>query len=372
MLTAYDSAVIDNYSYTIGRGSGMAIYMLDSAATIYPYYTSSNFLFLKDTHWRTFLSSFESRTAPTANFVVSTSTPSSGSIVSTAPTSFNIYFNKPYDASSVKPTDLTVNSVPADSVQQTSSTELTFVYNTSPVSTPGTYAMAIAAGALRPAAALPRFKRGTSASRWLAPLPKTLTITSDGKQDDAFLVTRNGNYVDVYINGVESTSTPALLSSVSEIIITGSAKNDTLTVDYSGGNPVPSGGLGFDGGGGSGDAIAISKGDFTSIVDSLGGANSGTLSLGMTGSSTGTIVYENVAMPVALNVSSVADLTFNPAGPNTDVALGDNSQNLTDVSQLSGSTFNTTTFTDPHNSLTVDLGSKGDTITVQAMNSSAA
>jgi hypothetical protein len=79
---------------------------------------------------------------------VTTTTPASGSIVSTAPTDFAVNFLHAYNQSTVQPSDLTVNSVAADSVQFTDANTATFHFNTSPVVAQGLQTMHMAAGSV--------------------------------------------------------------------------------------------------------------------------------------------------------------------------------------------------------------------------------
>src|SRR5207244_2002050 len=60
--------------------------------------------------------------------VIGTS-PAEGDILGTAPTDFVIHFSDPYDPGTVDASDLTVNGVAANKVDQTDSTTLTFHYD---------------------------------------------------------------------------------------------------------------------------------------------------------------------------------------------------------------------------------------------------
>jgi hypothetical protein len=82
---------------------------------------------------------------------VTTSTHTSGSIVSTAPTDFVINLLHPYDATTVQPADLAVNSIASDSVQLTDADTVTFHYNASPVTTQGNQTMHMAADSVKAA-----------------------------------------------------------------------------------------------------------------------------------------------------------------------------------------------------------------------------
>lgn len=81
---------------------------------------------------------------------VKSSTPSAGSTVTTAPTSFTVRLSEPIAAASLAGSDLTVNGIPATSFTFNAGdpAAVTFQFAASPVSTPGPQTIAIAAGAI--------------------------------------------------------------------------------------------------------------------------------------------------------------------------------------------------------------------------------
>jgi hypothetical protein len=80
---------------------------------------------------------------------VTASSPANGAVVSTPPSSYVISFSEAVESASLQPSDLTVNSIPADHVTLSADHfTATFTYNTSPTSTQGQETMAIAAGAI--------------------------------------------------------------------------------------------------------------------------------------------------------------------------------------------------------------------------------
>ena len=82
-------------------------------------------------------------------FVVSSSTPASGSIVFATPSSYVVTFSTPIDPSSLSAGDLDVNSIPASGVSlSTDDTTATFTFTTSPVVNFGLQTMSIGAGAV--------------------------------------------------------------------------------------------------------------------------------------------------------------------------------------------------------------------------------
>ena len=91
-----------------------------------------------------------------------------------------------------------------------------------------------------------------------APDTATLTISSTfvftppaGAQANQFTLSRTNNQIEVRDSNPPNTllsSVPA--TGVQQVAVTGSANDDTLTVDYTNGDPLPAGGIAFAGAGG--------------------------------------------------------------------------------------------------------------------------
>lgn len=138
-----------------------------------------------------------------------------------------------------------------------------------------------------------------------------LTQAADGGAD-SFTVQRNGSEIEVSVNG-----NPLIAEDVSDIAsltINGSSDNDTLTVNFSSGNPVPSGGLTFNGGG-------QTTGD--SLVAIGAGTESATYTPSATTPGSGTLVVNSATINFTglepVTVSSMASLQF--VAPNGDESL---------------------------------------------------
>ncbi|MGE5194329.1 MAG: hypothetical protein ACM3U2_17705, partial [Deltaproteobacteria bacterium] len=105
----------------------------------------------------------------------------------------------------------------------------------------------------------------------------------------------DGNTVDV---------DPAALSSIT---INAAGGTDTLTVDFSVGNPIPAGGLNFDGGDPSvspGDKLVIAGGSFSALEYSATGSGAGSLSLD--GSQISFTGLEPVTVNSAVGITTIA------------------------------------------------------------------
>ena len=82
-------------------------------------------------------------------------------------------------------------------------------------------------------------------------------LTSSG-QADTFKLVRSGadgSMLDVYVNGVLSSSTP--YAEVQTIVFDGKAGDDSLALDNTYGNVIPGGGATFIGGAGTGDTVRV-------------------------------------------------------------------------------------------------------------------
>src|SRR5262245_14482705 len=150
--------------------------------------------------------------------------------------------------------------------------------------------------------------------------------------------------------------------------------NDSLKIDFSqGGFFSLDGGITFNGGEDGFDALEVTGGTFTSVIHTVTDAGPGL---------SGTMVYEdglNPALtinytglePVDMTGSTIADLVFNLPGTNDQAILEDDGTPGNGISQLRSQnatpTFDTTTFTNPTGSLTVNMGGDNGTFTVASL-----
>jgi PKD repeat protein len=194
--------------------------------------------------------------------------------------------------------------------------------------------------------------------------PYTVTLAGTSGNDQFNISCDTSGDVLFKLNGTLQFTFP--LTHISNIVVTGDGGSDTLTIDNSNGNPIPAGGLSYDASGDTAAVLDVSGGAFTSISDTLTGAEAANITLA--GASSPTAVQCTGITSVSLAATSVANLTFSlPAGPNPDVVLGDDSGGKAGISEIHGSTLPDTTFVNPTNSLTVNLGPNGDVLTLQPM-----
>src|SRR5207253_43655 len=74
-------------------------------------------------------------------------------------------------------------------------------------------------------------------------------------ESDAIRIARTGTFLDVTRNGVNVLHVD--YATAPAIALAGLAGDDTITVDFSGGNPIPAAGLSVDAGDGTGDVVSI-------------------------------------------------------------------------------------------------------------------
>ncbi|MEQ1921297.1 MAG: LamG-like jellyroll fold domain-containing protein [Pyrinomonadaceae bacterium] len=154
------------------------------------------------------------------------------------------------------------------------------------------------------------------------------------------------------------------LASVTSILVKSLAGNDALTVDLSGCDIVPSGGITFNGGdptSGTGDRLNIVGGNQGQVTYHYTNASDGNVQM----QNFGTVNYTGLE-PIS-NTGTASDVIFElPAGANA-ATLGDDGTGGNGMSRLSGSTFEDTDFANPTGSVTIKRGDATDTVAVNAL-----
>ncbi|MCO6453692.1 MAG: CHRD domain-containing protein [Pirellulaceae bacterium] len=169
----------------------------------------------------------------------------------------------------------------------------------------------------------------------------------------------NNTLLDVIYNGVTLGQIPR--ADITSIEVYGLGGTDTFRVDFGNGDPVPAGGIDYFGGESAGDN------DSLEVI----GYNVGTVTVTHTGPESGVVLIGGAAPidffetePLLLG-GTAANLIINlPAVSNPDAVLADDLGGVPGVSELRGSTFEDTTFTNPGTSLTVNAFGGADSITM--------
>lgn len=153
----------------------------------------------------------------------------------------------------------------------------------------------------------------------------------------------------------------APIASLSKLTVNAGAGADRLTLEFNPSNPVPVGGLGFDGGGADSgeDLLVLRDGTFANQTYTASGPSSGTISL----TGTGLITYTNLS-PIDDSLN-VANMVFNAtAGPETIQLENSPIAGRSRIRSASG-TFELVDFANKQN-LTVNALGGGDTINLTA------
>jgi autotransporter-associated beta strand protein len=136
--------------------------------------------------------------------------------------------------------------------------------------------------------------------------------------NDHFLVMRHGTDVQVYLNGTLIDSRD-IASITGGLTLNGGAGDDTLLIDYEGGDPVPVAGLSFNGGPGN-DAMAIRGTGMESGVYQPGNVagNDGKKATVQIGASS--IRFDGLE---PLDITAFASFAIDPAGADDDLTIAD-------------------------------------------------
>ncbi len=201
----------------------------------------------------------------------------------------------------------------------------------------------------------------------------TLTLNADNDpahhaandgQPDTFLVRANNGVLEVTINGhVASLSAP---SAVSTLIINGSNDADTLTVDYTNGSPIPSGGISFNGGTqplGGVDKLVVTGAAPSGVVHTMTNTTDGGIAVN------GTAVIAYLATEAIQDELAAGDRGFQFGDGNDSVTLTDDGIAANSRSLLTLGTGTQITFVNPTNSLAIGLGGGTDSFVVTSLDS---
>lgn len=206
----------------------------------------------------------------------------------------------------------------------------------------------------------------------------TIADTSISGKDDQWRLERSGTDIrltDLTGGTVDASAVPgasgsgtsvvtfpiSLMQAAGSLILESRDGNDSLTIDLSGGDLIPGGGIDYRGGNpttGPGDKLTITGGSQGTVTYNYTNAHDGSIVM----SNFGTVNYTGLE-PI-INSGSATDVIFNlPGGPNT-VTLGDDGTVGNSLSRLSAATIETTDFANPSGSLTINGGNSSDAMTV--------
>lgn len=183
-------------------------------------------------------------------------------------------------------------------------------------------------------------------------------------------VTLNGSDIEVTDNTTGTVIITQPLNPATPLVVTGTSADDTVTIDFSGGNPIPAGGATFNGGGagGSGDQLTLINGTFDSVTHVFFDASSGRITM-QSGSTTSILNYQAVTSAI-IDLLTVQNRIYQFAATSDEATLADNATASDGVSKLSSVLTSTpVAFSAPSSSLTIQVKEGDDTLTLTAVDS---
>ncbi len=195
----------------------------------------------------------------------------------------------------------------------------------------------------------------------LLPLPSNATDVT---------ITLNGSNVDVTDNTTGTVILTVSLDPVGPLTIIGTAADDSVTIDFISGNPIPAGGLNFNGNGssGAGDQLILKSGTFDSATQAFFNSSDGRITL-QVGTAISVINYQAVTAAISDRLT-VMNRIYQFSASNDDVTLNDNGTAGDGVSKLTSvSTSTPTEFSRPSTSMTIQIGDGNDSLTLSAVDS---
>ncbi|TXT17582.1 MAG: Cadherin domain-containing protein putative calcium-binding protein, partial [Planctomycetota bacterium] len=181
-------------------------------------------------------------------------------------------------------------------------------------------------------------------------------------------ITLSGTNINVTNNSNGNVISSQPLNPATPLVITGTSSDDTVTIDFSGGNPIPASGATFNGGGssGSGDQLILMNGTFDSVTHVFFDAASGKITL-QAGATSSVLDYQAVTAAV-IDLLTVATRTYEFGAASDNVTLADNGTPNNGVSRMSSvSTSTPVEFSGPSASLTILAKEGNNTVTLSAL-----
>ena len=178
--------------------------------------------------------------------------------------------------------------------------------------------------------------------------------------NDNLTVTRSGSNIIISdstrklsggpgVTTLSQNSVSVPISSIAgKLIVNTQLGNDNLNINFTGGNPIPSGGISYNGGTGGNDSLVLTGGATTTITHAPMTKNDGSITLA--GAIAGTITYAGLE-PITDNVSAVNRI-FDFTGAAESITVTDTG-GADGVSTISSTLSESIAFTNPSASLEI-------------------
>ncbi|MCO6459575.1 MAG: VCBS repeat-containing protein, partial [Pirellulaceae bacterium] len=194
------------------------------------------------------------------------------------------------------------------------------------------------------------------------PTNDTLTLSGNGA---SLTIHDPNNFLTTSIPGATGNLTHTVtvpLGGITGIVVDALGGDDSLSVDFSIGNPIPSNGISFLGGSGGSDSLIVTGGTTTTVTHTFTNASDGSVTLA--GALAGTITYTGLE-PVTDNLSATDRVfTFTGGAETITVTDGVAADNMTMIDSTLGESVY---FTNPTGSLTINAGTGNDTVTITSV-----
>ncbi len=190
--------------------------------------------------------------------------------------------------------------------------------------------------------------------------------------DDSFLIRRSGANLQILVNAATVFDEP--FAGITSLTINGSGDNDTLTVDFSAGSPLPAGLVTFNGGAGTADAMVLQGASFNTVRHFFTNATDGRVEFDGDTTDNGGIAETSIVYtgldPIADNLNAANRVFDFGAGNDQDVVVRDNAVAGDGLNVIEApANAESVTFTNPTASLTVNLGDGDDIMELRRLDS---
>lgn len=202
---------------------------------------------------------------------------------------------------------------------------------------------------------------GGSNDAFVAKVSLSVTLNYTASAAGSYTLKLKNGTIEVLDSGNNVVAQSPASDTAAIVFTNGSAGAVSLSVDDSGGDPIPSGGLDFVGGGS--DTLEVTGYNTTTLTETFTGPHSGSVQL-----DGGRAISYSGLSPVLFTGGTVSDIVFNlPAGAVQASLEDDGTPGNNIVELVSGNgAFESTTFAAPTNSLTINAGGGTDSITANA------
>lgn len=182
----------------------------------------------------------------------------------------------------------------------------------------------------------------------------------------------NGN-VRVRDAGTNAVISSIPLSEISNLVFNGGADNDTLTLNLSNGNPLPAGGLTFNGGPGGNDSLAVIGDNRNDSINYLPGSVTGSGTLTFNDGVNDRLITFTELEPVDLTAMASVTVSGSSGADNYTLSTGvDATMGGINAAVVLSGTLSGATIESAHiwnvGSLTIDTGTGNDTLTLGLSN----